>query len=233
MEPFSPWAITRPEGNYDGTEGWNRALDELGWNQSTGISVALLRCFLWHLMQPVMYFWVLYSFGDKIDPLQTKLGYVVAAREAVYVLLVLYGACCRATFLLVNLNARSNWEARLQEKLMYVLAPEKTVVMMLMGEGFVRWTMFIVACDCCGAAALAMVPFGHHLPPSLVVGFSATAIALAAAAAAACIAVKSGHTHEEGREERRRKEAKRRGWGSNPWAERGGGSGASSSSPTY
>ena len=87
--------------------------------------MSLVRLFLWHLMQPAVYASVLFYYEPQIDRVQFHLGVAVLAREASYVLLILYALCTRPAFLLVNLDSNSESKDRLAEKIMYVLSPEK------------------------------------------------------------------------------------------------------------
>ena len=59
-----------------------KAVDELGWHKNTARVVGALRLLFWHLLQPLMYFWIFFSFSDQIryrSELQYRLGLAVAA----------------------------------------------------------------------------------------------------------------------------------------------------------
>jgi hypothetical protein len=88
------------------------AVVNLGFHPNTARAIAVLRLFFWHLMQPVLYIWILYSYYDQLDWSQQLLGACVGVREALYVLLLLWGVCYRPAFLLVNLNAADKTSER-------------------------------------------------------------------------------------------------------------------------
>ena len=112
-------------GKLDGWAGWRELRDKLGWNHCLAVCVSLVRLFLWHLMQPAVYASVLFYYEPQIDRVQFHLGVAVLAREASYVLLILYALCTRPAFLLVNLDSHRGSKGRLRDKIMYVLSPEK------------------------------------------------------------------------------------------------------------
>jgi hypothetical protein len=175
---------------YAGWDGWTKARKELGYSACMALLVGASRLFFWHLMQPAVYAWVLYSYSEQIDALQLKLGCAVLARETIYVLLMLLALRACPAVLLVNLEADEDAKGRLRDKLLYVLAPEKFVAFPVLkaavGKGAAGLFMFLVtglvlpALDVCGVYALVVGAKAGLLPAALAVGYGATAASLLA-----------------------------------------------------
>ena len=175
------------DGKFDGWAGWKKLRDKLGWNHCLAACVSLLRLFLWHLMQPAVYASVLYYYKDQIDRVQFQLGLAVLAREASYVLLILYALCTRPAFLLVNLDSRSNSKSRLGEKIMYVLSPEKFLSWAALGKGpGAILSLLLLPLDCCALGALGVGLHNGDLPAPLAASYVATALAFFGFGAALC-----------------------------------------------
>ena len=168
------------DGKLDGWAGWREVRDKLGWNHCLAVCVSLVRLFLWHLMQPAVYASVLYYYKDQIDRVQFQLGLAVLAREASYVLLILYALCTRPAFLLVNLDSDSDSKGRLVDKIGYVLCPEKFLSYAAMGghggPGAVL-ACLLVPLDCCALGALGVGLHNGDLPAPLAASYVATALA--------------------------------------------------------
>lgn len=129
---------------------WKYAASLNGQSFGRALAVSAGRLFLWHLIQPPMYFLVLYEFHTEIDALQLHLGLAVALRELGYLVSTLLCTWINPAFLLVDVNSsvqdysRSNygWLEKLGTPtdglicmLMYVLAPEKFVGLALFDKG--------------------------------------------------------------------------------------------------
>ena len=165
-------------GDFDGWAGWRELRDKLGWNHCLAVCVSLVRLFLWHLMQPAVYASVLFYYEPQIDRVQFHLGVAVLAREASYVLLILYALCTRPAFLLVNLDSRSESKGRLTEKIVYVLSPEKFLSGAALPHGAGTTLMFLLLpLDCCALGALGVGLHNGDLPAPLAASYVATALA--------------------------------------------------------
>ena len=167
------------EGRFDGWAGWRELRDKLGWNHCLAVCVSLVRLFLWHLMQPAVYASVLFYYEPQIDRVQFHLGVAVLAREASYVLLILYALCTRPAFLLVNLDSDSDSKDRLRDKIMYVLSPEKFLSLAALGDpgpGAIL-AFLLLPLDCCALGALGVGLHNGDLPAPLAASYVATALA--------------------------------------------------------
>lgn len=167
------------DGTFDGWAGWREVRDKLGWNHCLAVCVSLLRLFLWHLMQPAVYASVLYYYEPQIDRVQFHLGVAVLAREASYVLVILYALCTRPAFLLVNLDSSSDSKDRLVDKILYVLSPEKFLSVAALGDpgpGFIL-SLLLLPLDCCALGALGVGLHNGDLPAPLAASYVATALA--------------------------------------------------------
>ena len=166
------------EGRFDGWAGWRELRDKLGWNHCLAVCVSLVRLFLWHLMQPAVYASVLFYYEPQIDRVQFHLGVAVLAREASYVLLILYALCTRPAFLLVNLDSDSDSKGRLVDKIGYVLCPEKFLSIAALPDapGFIL-PLLLLPLDCCALGALGVGLHNGDLPAPLAASYVATALA--------------------------------------------------------
>ena len=172
------------EGKLDGWEGWARVRDMMDWNHCLAVCVSLVRLFLWHLMQPAVYASVLFYYEPQIDRVQFHLGVAVLAREASYVLLILYALCTRPAFLLVNLDSSPDSTVRLANKILYVLSPEKFLSWAALGEGPGLYLAFLLLpLDCCALGALGVGLHNGDLPAPLAASYAATALAFFGAVA--------------------------------------------------
>ena len=166
------------QGNLDGWAGWREVRDKLGWNHCLAVCVSLVRLFLWHLMQPAVYASVLFYYEPQIDRVQFHLGVAVLAREASYVLLILYALCTRPAFLLVNLDSYNDSKGRLAEKIMYVLCPEKflSVAALGKGPGYIL-PLLLLPLDCCALGALGVGLHNGDLPAPLAASYAIATLA--------------------------------------------------------
>jgi hypothetical protein len=166
------------DGRYEGRAGWEKARCQLNMTTQHAIFLSITRAVLYHLLQPIMYGWVLSTYAEQLSPLQEDLGLVVAAREFSYALVVIYGVLRRPAFLLINLEAEESASDRTFEKLMYVLAPEKFVALAVMKdgpEGFgTIYGLLLLPIDCCAIATLAIGMHLHLMPYALAIGYTAT-----------------------------------------------------------
>ena len=165
------------KGRLDGWAGWREVRDKLGWNHCLAVCVSLVRLFLWHLMQPAVYASVLFYYEPQIDRVQFHLGVAVLAREASYVLLILYALCTRPAFLLVNLDSASDSKGRLVDKILYVLSPEKFLSFAALGDNGWLLALLLLPLDCCALGALGVGLHNGDLPAPLAASYVATALA--------------------------------------------------------
>ena len=89
---------------YPGRSGWTQLYKDRGMNRCTAWSVSIVRLFFWHLIQPVVYGLVLYVYWFDIDEAQRILAVMVAMKEGIYVLIILYALVKIPAVLLVNLH---------------------------------------------------------------------------------------------------------------------------------
>ena len=101
---------------------------ELGWSPRVAVVMAGIRLVFWHWMQPVMYTLALFTYADDIDELQWRLGLVVLAREALYVVFTVSACVLRPVFLLLSFYANAG---SFPELLLYVLCPEKFMLLVV------------------------------------------------------------------------------------------------------
>ncbi len=152
---------------------WDEAAARLKLNACAAKSVGALRLVFFHWSQPVGYGVALWSYKDQLTPLQLYLGYVVAGREAVYLLLTLACVCINPAFLLVDSAAtfkNSGWNL-----LLYVVAPEKFVYFCLGFRSLLPLAL-LVLCDLSAIAALGAAVSSGVVPVPLMIGYSITAL---------------------------------------------------------
>jgi hypothetical protein len=152
---------------------WDEAVKALGYEPCMGRAVGALRLVFWHWMQPAMYAVTIYAYWDTIDSTQKKLGLVVAAREALYLLCTLVALWRKPIFLLVNLDVQK------QQRLSYcqfVAMPHNFLLRCAMvGSTACQRVLpyvFLVAADLCGTAALVVGAMKGTLSVALAVGYS-------------------------------------------------------------
>ena len=80
---FRAGMVQLGRGEYNGWAGWRRARDELGWTHGQAAFYTAARFFFWHLMQPAVYFWVLFAFVQAKAPTPTEGTGVSASATAV------------------------------------------------------------------------------------------------------------------------------------------------------
>ena len=170
---------------------WGAARDCNGLSPRQAVRHGALTLLGWHLLQPALYFYVFFGAFSALDRAQQVLGSLVAVREGVYALSVLACVAVNPAFLLVNARATARNQDNVGSPLyagytwlaMYVLAPEKFVVMALTNRGGLDmedwiggvWGFLIgPLLDLCGMAALGAGLGAGHLPPPLAVGYSVT-----------------------------------------------------------
>ena len=169
---------------------WGAARDCNGLSPRQAVRHGALTLLGWHLLQPALYFYVFFGAFSALDRAQQVLGSLVAVREGVYALSVLACVAVNPAFLLVNARATARnednvdnpWDTGYSWLALYVLAPEKFVVLALTGPGGLgmedwglRWVAIVgPLLDLCGMAALGAGLGAGHLPPPLAVGYSVT-----------------------------------------------------------
>jgi hypothetical protein len=114
----------------DDVRDWSYARRRNGDSARTALVLGTMRLLFWHLLQPLVYFYVLWLHYADFDSLQRGFGVAVGVREAGYLLTTLLCACANPAFLLVNVgtSVRSKEKYDVRFLLVYVFAPEKFVV---------------------------------------------------------------------------------------------------------
>ena len=166
---------------------WERGKFLRGFSDVGALFVGTFTVLFLHLSQPAFYYYSLWVYYLNIDSTQKYLGIAVAIREAIYVLLILYGLYHKPTFLLVDMIAMWNNEQR--NFWMFVLAPEKFVFKAVIDSSNcsfktaccdcarVIFFIVLVLLDVCGIAALITACITGFVFPPLMVGYSVTCIA--------------------------------------------------------
>ena len=116
-------------GGPDMITEWEEARKKLGWSRGMALCAGALRLILWHALQPLAYAVTLWAFYQRLDPVQQILACVVLGREALFLLLLVVACCTKPAFLLVNVAAKEN---EIVMVVMFVLCPEKWIVLMLL-----------------------------------------------------------------------------------------------------
>jgi len=161
---------------------WSRATGDLG---RKSFLIAAMRLFIWHLMQPVLYWLTLAAFWNDISEHQRLAGKIVAAREACYFLTVIILLCLQPVFLMVDIEKTSKEGNGLFGIGLYILSPEKYGLLVLL-FGFpdqeitavfstIAITMSVLA-DIFGAAAFADGVIAGNLPTPLAIGYGVAAL---------------------------------------------------------
>ena len=90
----------------DNVPNWDLAIQRNGISRCGAYSAALKRFLFWHMIQPVMYWFVLWvAYWGQLSWTQRILGLLVLSREALYVLLLLVALAINPAFLLVDVPA--------------------------------------------------------------------------------------------------------------------------------
>jgi hypothetical protein len=82
---------------------WKLARDALNLSPRQAKSAAMAKLILWHLSQPIGYFYVLMAYRCELDAGQMLMGTIVAVREGFYVISVLAAAYLCPVYLLIEL----------------------------------------------------------------------------------------------------------------------------------
>jgi hypothetical protein len=153
---------------------WGDSVEALDFKPSMGLAVGALRLILWHWMQPVLYWVVLYAYWDKLDGLQHGLGLLVGVRELLYAFCTLCALWWQPIFLQANLSAQKE---RVKSFLFYVVMPDKYVASccaFASGDCKPVFTFIMVlltAADACATAALIAGSVRGNLPAALALGY--------------------------------------------------------------
>lgn len=151
------------------------------------IAVAALRLVLWHLMQPVCFFLILYSWSDKItSQLQQLLAVAVLLREILYLTCTLVALITSPAFLLIDIAG--TWRTgAFGEVIVYVLMPEKFLGWYISGaepafrRRFNAYFTLVLMLDVCGLLALYLGAAGvAELPVPLAACYCVTTVSLLA-----------------------------------------------------
>merc|ERR1712079_834192 len=152
-------------------------MGDLKLNSCVSSSVAAVRYIFWHLLQPVLYAFVLYAYWDLLDPGQQILGLCVAMREFVYVLECTIGLCVNPVYLLVDL--KSSWNENAAYVAVYVISPEKYVFMSILAApgSLVKHCFYVIlflisiAMDFAGAVAFVWAIIVDNMYAPLMIGY--------------------------------------------------------------
>ena len=114
---------------------WAEAREERGLTQRQAVSSAVVKLFLWHLSQPLVYLGLLCvyrCFVAKLGGQQPWLASVVGAREVLYIVSLLFATAKLPVFLLLDLRmvwVESAPLERFVRLAMYVLMPHNYVAL--------------------------------------------------------------------------------------------------------
>ena len=165
---------------------WELACQMNGYGPCWALAVGLARLLFWHLAQPAAYAYVFRSEWSKLDTWQQGFGSVVAAREALYCLTTLVCLVKQPAFLLVDVVASVRERNTTFASggyifaAVYITAPEKYVINVLLGWGGFDWERLRVLwnhvlgplLDLCGAGALVSGLLSGRLPAALAIGYA-------------------------------------------------------------
>ena len=163
---------------------WDVAVENSTWFT---IGIALFKLLFWHILQPVLYFWVFMDAYSVLEPMQKVLGYLVAVREGQYLLCVLMCTLVKPEFLLVDIVETVRDKAYGFFFLaVYVIAPEKFVTYaFLIDDAKESTTAFMhsgILCgmvlDLCAVMAFAAALGAGNVPPALLVGYMVTSLGM-------------------------------------------------------
>jgi hypothetical protein len=114
---------------------WAEAREARGLTQRQAVSIATLKLMFWHLVQPTVYLGLLFvyrCFVAKLGKTQQALASVVAAREVLYIVSLVFATAKLPAFLLLDLRTVWTESASLQRFVrlaMYVLTPHNYVAL--------------------------------------------------------------------------------------------------------
>ena len=168
---------------------WNVAIEANNMSQFGALVRGVIKVLFWHLVQPLLYFWVFSQAFSGLEPVQKILGTAVAVWEGFYAISVLLCVLVNPAFLLVEVRAsvRDNTGGlgygSISFLVMYVIAPEKYVLDALFQNGGLRRITMLEffrngggLLDVCGVGALGAGLGTSKLLPTLAIGYFATAL---------------------------------------------------------
>jgi hypothetical protein len=128
--------------------------------------------FLLHWLQTVLCWLILWAFSEVITEWQLGLGFCVAVREGIYLVLTCVGLAACPAYLLFS-PARSEWP----QLITYVLAPEKwlCIVCLWDGCGHVVFATSVFL-DMCAVGALIIGLVNGTMWTVLGIGYTVTAL---------------------------------------------------------
>lgn len=169
---------------------WDECRLMYGYNFLTGFIVSAMRLIFWHMLQPIMYAFLLYAYSDVINDIQLKLGLIVAIRECIYFISIIIILFTLPSFLLVDIRAEDDWCKFICILLFYTLTPDKYIIAILIrmlqekvsGKTFgFAYYFFEKLClcillllslmDCCGTAAFIIGLMNKSLPVALGISY--------------------------------------------------------------
>jgi hypothetical protein len=162
-----------------GKTSFSEAAERQGLERCAPYFVASMRLFLWHYLQPVAYWFVLWLYWDDMSRTQQILGAIVAGREGIYFLLVTIALFVQPAFLLVDVVATFKEDPRwLIRIVLYVLTPEKFVLRSLQrymsNITSILLLLGLALIDSVGIAALVVALTSGHHPAALLIGYAIT-----------------------------------------------------------
>lgn len=178
---------------------WEEARNANRLTAHQALSVGGIKLFLWHLSQPVAFSVALWVSACHIGQHQREIASYVAAREILYIAIVLMTTYHYPAFLLLNLRstwaAATHWTRRLAQLCTYVFAPHHYVTLCLWRCGAMSNAiaqivlLFQLVSDCFGLCALGIfLGRAAALPPTaILVGYTITAVGFGFAAFIAAI----------------------------------------------
>ena len=185
----------------NGDRDWNDAVTDLKMNACGAVTIATARLLFWHWLQPILYAFVLYAYWDLIDEVQRILGLIVGGREALYWILTVIAVFRNPVYLLVDLSSTwkkdeyslvavnsGNYDTERGKRFirifncgLYVIAPEKYVMMAITKSSGSGWAHCCVICflplmDLAGAVALIWAFIVDKAYGPLIIGYTITTI---------------------------------------------------------
>lgn len=174
----------------DAYDSWDGARRRLGFTKQLGVAVSVARVLLWHWLQPLLYFLVFYAYSDLLNTAQLYLGLAVAAREFIYIHLVVLLVFRKPGFFLFSPSENDYFAT-----FFYVVMPETMCILYLTPKAEVgpphsatastRTTrsaiyecaiFILIALDVCGAISVMCLILNQQWYWPLMIGFLVTAI---------------------------------------------------------
>lgn len=152
---------------------WTETRLRLGFGKRRlAVAVSVLRILFWHLLQPLFYLLVFYTYTDRMESeLLLGLGFAVALRELTYVVVVF---ACIAFKPGIFLYAPV--ENHCGTNMAYVVCPEKFLLTFLLTDTGFFLCLPICVMDLCSFGALLIMLLNQLYWWPLFVGYGVTAV---------------------------------------------------------